>query len=231
MGLEMAVHDEGVDVALRGVVEGAWQTAHDFEAEFLPEADGLFICADDNIELHGAKASCSGVVERMGAHGAGDASARCPICGHVSAVGYVAASALLVGAQIVGSEDFSVFFRDKCFVMGCVPVFEGVLAREVAREGVGFSGADGGFEDLPHCVSVHHGGRANGNHIQQNRCREHGGTHRLFFSIHCELELFWKYAGWEPSRALSKNLETGERPEASCHQRLLETFCIWAVHV
>src|ERR1700743_259694 len=72
--LKAAVHDEGVDVALRGVVEGAWQTAHDFEAEFLPEADGLFICADDNIELHGAKASCSGVVERMGAHGAGDAA-------------------------------------------------------------------------------------------------------------------------------------------------------------
>jgi len=74
MGLEMAVHDEGVDVALRGVVESAGQAAYDFEAEFLPEADGLFICADDNVELHGAKAACAGVVERMGTHGAGDAA-------------------------------------------------------------------------------------------------------------------------------------------------------------
>ena len=70
--LKVAVHDEGIDVALRGVVEGAGQAAYDFEAEFPPEADGLFICANNNVELHGAKAACAGVVERMSTHSAGD---------------------------------------------------------------------------------------------------------------------------------------------------------------
>lgn len=147
------------------MVEGFGQAAHDFEAEFLPEVDGDFIGADDDVELHGAEAAFAGAIERVGAHGAGDATACGPGRGHVPAVGDVAASALLVGAQVVGAEDFSVFFGDKCFVMRRVPVLKCLLAGEVAREGVGFTGADNGFENFPCGVCVMDGGRTNGNHI------------------------------------------------------------------
>ncbi len=128
----MAVHNVGIHVALFGVVESAGQAACDFEAEFLPEADGDFVGADDDVELHGTEAAFPGTVEGVDAHGAGDAPASGPGCGHVSAVGYVAAPALLIRSQVIGTEDFFIFFRDKCFMMGCVPVFQGLFAGEIA---------------------------------------------------------------------------------------------------
>jgi len=146
---QQAVHDEGVDVALRRVVEGAGQTAHDFEPEFLPEADRSLIAADHDIELHGAEAAVAGVVQGMGTHDAGDAAAGGCGCGHVSAIGDMAAPALLIRTKIIGAENFSfafsIFFRNKYVVMGCIPIAEGLLAGEVTREGIGFPCADGGF--------------------------------------------------------------------------------------
>ena len=148
------MHDKGVDIALFRVVEGFGQATYDFKAEFLPKADGNFVCADDDVELHGAKAAVSSSIERMRAHGAGNATSRSPGSGHVSTIGNMAASALLVGAEVISAEDFSVFFGNECLVIGRVPVFERLLAGEVAREGIGFSGADGGFENLPDGVCI-----------------------------------------------------------------------------
>jgi hypothetical protein len=69
--LEVPVHHKGVDVAQGGMQEGSRETAYDFEVESLPEADGPFVCTDDEIELHGAEAPAGGMFDRMSAHGAG----------------------------------------------------------------------------------------------------------------------------------------------------------------
>lgn len=101
--LELTIHHQGVDVAMPWMPEGLGEATYDFESKFLPEMYGGLIGADDEIKLHGTKTEVAGEVERMGAHGAGNAASCGPGSGHIAAVRDMAASALLIGAQIVGA--------------------------------------------------------------------------------------------------------------------------------
>lgn len=152
--LELAVHHESVDEAELWMEEGAGQAADNGEAEALPEVKGRLVGADNKIELHGAKAAGFRVFERVAAHGTGDAAADSPGRGHVAAVGHVRAGALLVGVEEVGAENFLVVFGDEDMVARSVPVSESLLASEVARQGVGFAGANGGFENFPDSIVI-----------------------------------------------------------------------------
>src|SRR5215469_13067103 len=90
--LQVAEHDQGVDVAFRRMVESTREATDNFEAQALPEADGALVGADDEVELHRTKAPGFGVFKRMGAHSAGDAAPGGPGGGDVAAIGNVAAA-------------------------------------------------------------------------------------------------------------------------------------------
>ena len=73
---------------------------------------------------------------------------------HVTAIGDMGAASAVVCAQIVGSDDGPGILRHKHGVGWRAPVGEGVLARDVTRDGVGLPGAEGRLEDAPDSVVV-----------------------------------------------------------------------------
>src|SRR5688572_7784290 len=91
---EVEKHHQGIDIAESRMVECAGQSAHDLEAEALPEADSALIGADNEVELHRAEALCPREIERVEAHGARDAAAGCGGGGHIATIGDVGATAL-----------------------------------------------------------------------------------------------------------------------------------------
>ena len=52
---EVAIHDEGVDVAECRMVKGSREAANNRESKALPQERGSFIRADHKVELHGAE--------------------------------------------------------------------------------------------------------------------------------------------------------------------------------
>src|SRR5579884_708739 len=116
--------------------------------------DSTLIGAHDKIKLHGAEAALPRAVKRMRAHGAGHTLASCARSGHISAIGDMAASALLVGAQIVCSEDLAIFPGNEHLVLRRIPILEGLFAGKVARKCIRFSVADDWFKDLPYHICI-----------------------------------------------------------------------------
>src|SRR5437660_6371678 len=86
-GLEIAVHDERVDVAHSWMEKGPWECANNLKFEDLPESYGAVVSADHKIELHGAKSALACAVKGMSAHGAGYAATGGGDGGHVAAIG------------------------------------------------------------------------------------------------------------------------------------------------
>jgi len=141
--------------------EGLGQAAYGFEAEILPDANGALVGTYYEVELHSAKAALAGALQGMGAHGPGEAAAGSLRGGHVTAVGHVIAAALLIGAEEVGGDYMAMVIGDKDFVAGGEPIDEGLVAGEIAGKGIGFAGADGGFEDAPNGIAIVFGGWSN----------------------------------------------------------------------
>ena len=64
----------------------AGEAPDNLETEPLPKRDRAFICADDEIELHRLEALTGRELQRMNAHGAGDAASdRAPV-GDIAAI-------------------------------------------------------------------------------------------------------------------------------------------------
>ena len=74
--LEIAIHDVGVDVSLRWMLECSGQAADNFEAKTLPQPYGTLVRADYKIELHRTKSAPASAAQRMLAHCSGHAAAR-----------------------------------------------------------------------------------------------------------------------------------------------------------
>jgi hypothetical protein len=161
---EGAVHHVGVGVAGCGMKKCSGEAADNFEAETLPEAHGAFVGADDEVELHGAKATVPGVIEGMSAHGADYAETGGGRSGHVTAVGDVGTAAVLIGAKEIGAEDVAVVVGNEDVVGGREPKRESGGASDVARKSVGFAGAKDGFEDGPDVGGVGGNGGTNREH-------------------------------------------------------------------
>jgi hypothetical protein len=150
----------------------AREAADNFETETLPEAHGAFVGADDEVELHGAKAAVFGVIERMRAHGAGYTATGGGRSGHIAAVGDVGAAAVLIGAKEIGADDVGVVVGDEDLVGGREPKGESSFASDVARKGVGFAGAKDGFKNGPDGVGV--GGESGANREHRGMIKEFG---------------------------------------------------------
>lgn len=99
------MHHERIHVTMLRMLERERQVPYDVEAQRLPEPNHPFICADDEIELHGAITTHSGVVKRMKAHLPRYTSASCMCARHIAAVTDVFASASLIRTHVVGAED------------------------------------------------------------------------------------------------------------------------------
>lgn len=126
--LQLTVHHERINGAENRMHKRAGQPADDFELQTLPEPHRALVGADDEIKLHGVEAAGFSVLDGMQAHRAGDAAAVGPRRGHVTAIGDVRATALLVRAQVIRTDNFAIFFRDKNFVAPRVPVGECIRA-------------------------------------------------------------------------------------------------------
>src|SRR6267142_62043 len=74
--LEIAIHDVGVDVALRRMLEGSGEAADNFKAKTLPQPYGTLVGADHEVVLHRAESALPRSVQRMRAHRPGHATAR-----------------------------------------------------------------------------------------------------------------------------------------------------------
>lgn len=131
------------------MIEGTGQAADDLEAHALPQGDGARIAADDEIELHGAKALHFCRFQRVFAHGAGYTLTVGGGRDHEAAIGDMGAAALLVGRQKIVAEDFAICFRHKNLVRRGKPVSEGGLAVPVKRQGIGFAGAEYRLDNGP----------------------------------------------------------------------------------
>ena len=99
-------------------MEGPGQTANDFESEALPQPNRAFVGADHKIELHGAKASGSRVIQRMGAHSPGNAAPLSPVSRDISAVRDMRAPAALIRPQKVRSQGIAAFLSQENLVAG-----------------------------------------------------------------------------------------------------------------
>src|SRR5580704_9512820 len=91
--LQSAVHHQSFHVPETGMQEGIGKAANRRKAELLPEMNRRKIAADDKVELHGAEAMRSRVLQRMGAHRSGHTATGCPGGRHVAAVADVGAPA------------------------------------------------------------------------------------------------------------------------------------------
>ena len=114
--LKSSKHYKRVDVPLRGVLKRTGQTSDDFETETLPDPYRAVIGAHHEVELHRAKAACAGRLERMRAHGASESPARSTLRGHISAVGDMCSTALLIGAHEVSTDNVATLVGDEYVV-------------------------------------------------------------------------------------------------------------------
>ena len=128
--------------------------AINFKTVLLPQPDGSFIGADHKIELHAAETAFPRALQRVCAHRTSHTAARCVRRSHISAVRNVCPTALLIGFQEIGANDFSVVFRDKNFLAGREPIGESALPVHVARQGVSFPRADDRFQNPPDGIRI-----------------------------------------------------------------------------
>src|SRR5262245_66545270 len=98
------------------MIECLGKLADHIEAEPFPEPDGSLVGTYYEIELHRTKAALGSVPQRMFAHHGCDSAAARFGCGHVSAIGHVAATAALVRLQIITADDLALIFRDENLV-------------------------------------------------------------------------------------------------------------------
>ncbi len=153
-GLEIAVHDVGVDVAQRWMKEGFRKCADDCKFEALPEADGAVVGADDEIILHGAKSAAASPAQRMLAHRARHAAAGRIHSSHVAAIGDVSTTALLIRLQKIGADNFAVLFRNEYFMRLTPPILDRGRLVHVAWKRVRFTRSNDGRDDVPDGVPV-----------------------------------------------------------------------------
>ena len=106
------------------MLEGSRKAPDNFETEALPEPYGPLVGTDDEVELHGTEPAIFGVFERMPTHRSSHASTGGANCGHVAAIGYVRASAFLIGVQKIGADYFAIFFGNEYFIAGGEPIGE-----------------------------------------------------------------------------------------------------------
>src|SRR5579872_664873 len=134
--------------------EGRWQAAAHFESEALPEPDGALIRADDKIKLHREKTALSRMVQGMGAHCAGHTASGSAGGDHVSAVGNVRSTALLIGAQEVGSEHCALLLGYEGFVARRKPVGKSFVPLHIPGQSIGLARSNDGLKDSPNRIGV-----------------------------------------------------------------------------
>jgi hypothetical protein len=134
--------------------ESAGQTTDDFEAKTLPDAHCALIGRHNEVELHGAETAFAGAFQGMRAHQSRDAAAGGLTRRHIATISCVRSAALLVSPEIVSADKAAGILDNEDFVSGREPVVERLSLGEIAGQGIGLPGADGGFEDAPDGVAV-----------------------------------------------------------------------------
>ena len=66
----------------------------------------------------------------------------------------MSSASLLIGAEIVSAHDLARILGNEDVMAGSEPVGEGLLLGQVARERIGFAGANGRLQDAPDCFPV-----------------------------------------------------------------------------
>src|SRR5882757_7651080 len=116
--------------------ERARKTANSGKSKLLPQMNRCQIAADDKVELHGAEAVSSRVLQRMGAHRSCHSSTGCVGRCHVAAVAYMGAATFLIDLKIVCAESLTVFLRNKDDVIWGEPVPKRLLSIHLPRQRV-----------------------------------------------------------------------------------------------
>lgn len=175
--LEFAEHDVGVDVTLPGMQKCFGKLADDAETVFLPQANGAFVGADDEVELHGLEAAGASVIEGMDAHRACDASPNGRRGGDITTICNVRATASLVRLQKVCAEDDAFLLGNENLVFIGKPIKKCFFSAQVSWQRVGIAGANDGFENAPDRVAIARVSMANREHghmIVACRSKKHG---------------------------------------------------------
>lgn len=152
--LQKPIHRQRIHFPRGRMIEGLGQDTDDLKAETLPEMDGPFIRADDQIELHGGEAFGAGALQRISAHPARNASSPGIGGGHIAAVGDMGAAAKLVRAKVIGAEQPSRLLGDEGVSVGARPIGDRRLRRHVAGQRIGFPGPNDRLDDRPNRRSV-----------------------------------------------------------------------------
>jgi len=151
---EFREHDKRIDEAFGRMVERQGQPSYNRKPEILPQLYSALICADHKVELHCAEAGVFSLLLRMQAHPSGDTSSRCVRCRHVAAVADVRSASALIGAQVVGTDHHTIFFRHKHLIAGREPVRQRLITRDISRQGVGLAGTQDRLENEPGAIGV-----------------------------------------------------------------------------
>src|SRR6266852_2086643 len=131
------------------MLEGKRQPPDNLEIEAGPQFDRSLVCADYEVELHRAKATFPGSLQRMLAHLARYTAALRGGPSDVAAIRHVSTPTLLVRFQEICPYHHAVFFPHKGLFIRGKPVFDRLLLAHVARKGVGLTAANHLFENLP----------------------------------------------------------------------------------
>src|SRR5215469_5892013 len=119
---QFPIHHIGVRVAQSWVKKRVGKAADDLKAVFLPEADGAIVIADNEVELHRSKITCTGLFDRVDTHRAGNSAADGGRRGHVSTIRHMRSAASLACPQVVRAEYDAILFGDEDFVLRVQPV-------------------------------------------------------------------------------------------------------------
>jgi hypothetical protein len=155
---EPTVHDQRIDFAQAGMLEGFRQTPHSLKAQAVPQPHGPLIGAHHEVELHGPKTALPRPLDRVKAHRPRNPASLRAARGHISAVGHVASSAPLIGLEKIRAYHLARVLRDPHLVPFRKPVGERLVAIPVARHCIGFPGANHRFKYRPDAIAVRLGG-------------------------------------------------------------------------
>ena len=152
------------------MAEGTREPSRNDKPELLPQPHGPFVGGDDEIELHGGEATRTRLIERMCAHGAGDAAAERVRRNDITAVGDVLPATPVVGAQIIRADDGALIVGDENAMAERMPLGECIAPRNIAWHRVGFARAKSWLQNAPDRVAIARFGWSDQHYGRRSTC-------------------------------------------------------------
>jgi hypothetical protein len=152
--LQVLKHYVNIDQSVLRMTEGARQSPNNFHPEILPKSHRRFVCRDNEIKLHSAKAEASSFGQTMLAHCATNPPPARFLRDNKRGVGNVRSVTGLIGMHCVTAQDLAVVLGNQDVSIALKPICQPILAGNIWIERVGLAGNDYFLKNVPDRVVV-----------------------------------------------------------------------------